>query len=123
MAKMMEQLSIKCANPKVPVGTLSGGNQQKVVLAKWLATKPQILILDQPTAGIDIGTKEEIYQLLRNLAENGTGLIIISDDPEELSRICKRVLIMRKGRIVKELVGNPSSEEVLAGVTAEYAPV
>ena len=123
VAKMMEQLSIKCANPKVPVGTLSGGNQQKVVLAKWLATKPQILILDQPTAGIDIGTKEEIYQLLRNLAENGTGLIIISDDPEELSRICKRVLIMRKGRIVKELVGNPSSEEVLAGVTAEYAPV
>jgi ribose transport system ATP-binding protein len=120
--QMMERLSIKCANPQVPAVTLSGGNQQKVVLAKWLATETRILILDQPTAGIDVGTKEEIYRLLRQLAEEGAGLIVISDDPEELSRICGRVLIMRKGRIVKELNDNPNSEEVLAGVTTEYAP-
>ncbi|HEX7712689.1 MAG TPA: sugar ABC transporter ATP-binding protein [Bacillota bacterium] len=120
MEKMIQRLSIKCTDSKVLAGTLSGGNQQKVVLAKWLAAKTHILILDQPTAGIDIGTKEEIYRLLRELADDGSGLIVISDDPEELSRICSRVLIMRKGRMVKELTGNPSSEEVLAGVTAEY---
>lgn len=120
LEKMIRRLNIKCANPKVQAGTLSGGNQQKVVLAKWLAAKTHILILDQPTAGIDIGTKEEIYRLLRELADEGSGLIVISDDPEELSRICDRVLIMRKGRMVKELTGNLSSEEVLAGVTAEY---
>jgi ABC-type sugar transport system ATPase subunit len=122
-AEMIDRLKIRCPDPQVPAGTLSGGNQQKVVLAKWLATKARILILDQPTAGIDIGTKEEIYHLLSQLAEEGTGLIVISDDPEELSRICQRVLIMRKGRIVKELDANPTSEEVLAGVTAEYALV
>lgn len=121
--EMMKRLNIRCPDPRVAAGTLSGGNQQKVVLAKWLATKARVLILDQPTAGIDIGTKEEIYHLLSQLAEEGTGIIVISDDPEELARICQRVLIMRKGRIVKELADNPSSEEVLAGVTAEYAPV
>lgn len=120
VAEMITRLKIKCASPQVLVNTLSGGNQQKVVLAKWLATRSRIMILDQPTAGIDIGTKEEIYHLLCRLAETGVALIVISDDPEELSRICERVLIMRKGRIVKEFKDYPSSEEVLAGITAEY---
>ncbi|MGE5623862.1 MAG: sugar ABC transporter ATP-binding protein [Methanocella sp.] len=118
--RMVERLKIKCSTTKVQVGTLSGGNQQKVVLAKWLAAQPKVLILDQPTAGIDVGTKEEIYAFLEQLARGGAALIVISDDPGELARVCDRVLIMRKGRIVRELADHPSSEEVLSGVTADY---
>lgn len=118
--EMLGRLRIKCTSPLMPVETLSGGNQQKVVLAKWLAAHPRILILDQPTAGIDVGTKEEIYAFLHELAADGAALILISDDPEELARVCDRVLVMRKGRIVRELTGRPSSVEILASVTAEY---
>lgn len=118
--EMVARLKIKCSTIRVQVGTLSGGNQQKVVLAKWLAAQPKVLILDQPTAGIDVGTKEEIYAFLEQLAKSGAALIVISDDPGELARVCDRVLIMRKGRIVRELTGHPTSEEVLSGVTADY---
>ncbi len=117
---MIKRLSIKCASQDVSVGTLSGGNQQKVVLAKWLAASPDILILDQPTAGVDVGTKEEIYVFLRRLAAAGSALIMISDDPEELSRVCDRILIMRRGRIVQELGGDAASGDVLTAVTGDY---
>mgnify|MGYP000895447669 CR=1 FL=1 len=118
--KMIKLVEVKCTSSQVSVNTLSGGNQQKVVLGKWLAVQPEILILDQPTAGIDVGTKAEIYKLMEQLVKDGMSLIVISDEPEELARVCQRILIMRKGRIVKELVGRSTSEEVLAGVTAEY---
>lgn len=120
--KMIKLVEVKTASPQVSVNTLSGGNQQKVVLGKWLAVKPDILILDQPTAGIDVGTKAEVYKLMEQLVHEGMSLIVISDEPEELARVCDRVLIMRKGRLVNELFGPVSSEEVLAGVTAEYEP-
>lgn len=113
-------VEVKAASPQVQVNTLSGGNQQKTVLGKWLAVQPEILILDQPTAGIDVGTKAEIYKLMEELVRAGVSLIVISDEPEELARVCQRVLIMRKGRIVNELHKPITSEEVLAGVTAEY---
>lgn len=118
--RMIELVGVKCTSSEVSVNTLSGGNQQKVVLGKWLAVKPSILILDQPTAGIDVGAKAEVYKIMEQLVQDGMSLIVISDEPEELARVCDRVLIMRKGRIVKEFVGPLSSEEVLAGVTAEY---
>lgn len=118
--KLIRTMEIKCASDQVLANTLSGGNQQKVVIGKWLAMRPDVLILDQPTAGIDIGTKAEIYRLMEQLAAEGISLIVISDEPEELARVAHRVLIMRKGRMVKELPGRPTSEEVLAGVTAEY---
>lgn len=118
--QMIKLVEVKATSPQVAVNTLSGGNQQKVVLGKWLAVQPEILILDQPTAGIDVGTKAEIYKLMEQLVKDGMSLIVISDEPEELARVCPRILIMRKGRIVKELVGRSTSEEVLAGVTAEY---
>ncbi|NMB00484.1 MAG: sugar ABC transporter ATP-binding protein [Firmicutes bacterium] len=118
--RIIDLVQVKATNPQVLVNTLSGGNQQKVVLGKWLAVHPKILILDQPTAGIDVGTKAEIYRLMEQLVKDGMSLIVISDEPEELARVCQRILIMRKGRIVKELVGPSTSEEVLAGVTAEY---
>ncbi len=85
-----------------PVKTLSGGNQQKVVLAKWLLAEPQVLILDEPTRGIDVGAKSEIYQLVRELADRGAGVLIVSSDLEELVGLCDRILVMNRGRITGE---------------------
>lgn len=118
--RMVESLEIKTAGLDVEASTLSGGNQQKVVLAKWLATDAKVLILDQPTAGIDIGTKDEIYKLLELLSET-VGIIVISDDPEEITRICDRVLVMRRGKIVNELSVNITNDSVLAAITSEAA--
>lgn len=117
---MTRRLRIKCPSPAVAANTLSGGNQQKTVLAKWLAAAPKVLMLDQPTAGIDVGTKEEIYGFLHELAAAGSALIVVSDDPGELARVCDRILVMHRGRIVKELAGPTTSREVLAAVTANY---
>jgi ribose transport system ATP-binding protein len=86
-----------------PVKTLSGGNQQKVVLAKWLLAKPQVLILDEPTRGIDVGAKFEIYQLIHQLADGGAGVLMISSEIEELTGVCDRLLVMRRGEIVDEM--------------------
>ena len=116
---MVRRLDVRTADAHQRASTLSGGNQQKTVLAKWLATQAGVLILDQPTAGIDVGTKEEIYRLLNELASQGVGIIVISDDPEELSRISDRVLIMRRGKIACELKGPVTSDGILEAVTAE----
>lgn len=120
VSSMTSLLNIKCASPAVQAGTLSGGNQQKVVLAKWLSASPDILMLDQPTAGVDVGTKEEIYVFLRQLAAVGRALIMISDDPEELSRVCDRIMVMQRGRIVRELGGDCAVSDVLTAVTGDY---
>jgi ribose transport system ATP-binding protein len=119
---MVKRLDIRTSDTRLNASTLSGGNQQKVVLAKWLAADAKVLILDQPTAGIDVGTKYEIYNLLDDLASSGAGIIVISDDPEELSRIADRVLVMRKGRIIKELTESLSSDRILEAITGEAAP-
>jgi ribose transport system ATP-binding protein len=118
---MVKRLDIRTADTNLNASTLSGGNQQKVALAKWLATNAKILILDQPTAGIDVGTKDEIYNLLDGLAFSGAGIIVVSDDPEELSRIADRVLVMRKGKIIKELTESLSSDRILEAITGEAA--
>ena len=86
-----------------PVRTLSGGNQQKVVLGKWLLSKPRVLILDEPTRGIDVGAKFEIYRLIHELADQGTGVLVISSELEELMGLCDRILVMRSGRLVDDL--------------------
>ncbi len=96
------QLDGKARNTQ-PVRTLSGGNQQKVVLGKWLLREPRILILDEPTRGIDVGAKFEIYCLIRQLAENGAGVLVISSEMEELMGLCDRILVMRHGALVDEL--------------------
>ena len=98
----IHDVDIRPADPNKPVGLLSGGNQQKVVLSKWLARDLRVLIVDEPTAGIDVGAKDEIYTILRQLAETGVVVIVVSSDLEELTRISHRILIMRKGRIVVE---------------------
>ncbi len=102
-SRWIDELKIKTPTGELPAQTLSGGNQQKVVLAKWLATNPKVLILNCPTVGIDIGSKADIYAYTRQLAKNGIGVIIISDDIPEVLQNCDRVLIMKKGRIVDEV--------------------
>lgn len=91
------------ARDEQPVKTLSGGNQQKVVLAKWLLTRPKVLILDEPTRGIDVGAKYEIYQLIHQLADQGAGILVISSEIEELLGLCDRLLVLAKGQIRAEL--------------------
>lgn len=96
--QMIQRLSIKTASRDHAVTTLSGGNQQKVVIGKWLATDPEILILDEPTAGIDIGSKAEIIRLVRDLAQSGKAVIVISSELSELLTACDRILVMADGR-------------------------
>jgi ribose transport system ATP-binding protein len=112
-ADMVRQLSIKAPDIRVPVGTLSGGNQQKVVLAKWLMTRPRIILLNDPTRGIDVGTKQEIYQLLRRLADEGAAILLYSTDYNELIGCCDRVAVMFDGRIVRTLAGAELTEHAL----------
>jgi len=95
----VDQLSIKTANPELPVKSLSGGNQQRVVLAKWLASKPRILILNGPTVGVDVGSKMELHEIIKDLARQGFGILVISDDIPELLHLCNRILLMRRGRL------------------------
>ncbi|MBR5760688.1 MAG: sugar ABC transporter ATP-binding protein [Lachnospiraceae bacterium] len=98
-------LNIKTASRETPVGSLSGGNQQKVILARWLLTHPDYLILDEPTRGIDVGTKLEIQKLVLKLAEEGVSVTFISSEVEEMLRTCSRLIVMRDRRIVGELKG------------------
>lgn len=104
MEILFARLRIKAPNAQAPVRTLSGGNAQRVVLAKWLANAPKVLILNGPTVGVDVGSKEEILTLLREQAAAGVGIIVISDDVPELVSSCHRVLVVRRGRIVYEFV-------------------
>lgn len=97
------RLRIKTDGRKAPVRSLSGGNAQKVVIAKWLATEPDVLILDEPTAGIDIGSKSEIVTLIRNLAKSGKAILVLSSELQELLAACDRILVMSEGRIVRDL--------------------
>jgi ribose transport system ATP-binding protein len=112
--KMVKHLNVKPANSQLRVGELSGGNQQKAVLAKWLSRDLKVLIIDEPTAGIDIGAKDEIYKILENLASNGTSIILISSDLKEVLRVSNRIIVMRKGKIFTEFAeGNITQEELL----------
>ena len=99
-------LSIKTASQDTPIGSLSGGNQQKVILARWLLTHPDYLILDEPTRGIDVGTKLEIQRLVLKLAEEGMSITFISSEIEEMLRTCSRLIVMRDRNIVGELTGD-----------------
>ncbi len=102
----IKALNIKTASRETPVGSLSGGNQQKVILARWLLTHPDYLILDEPTRGIDVGTKLEIQKLVLKLAEDGVSVTFISSEIEEMLRTCSRLIVMRDRHIVGELTGN-----------------
>jgi ribose transport system ATP-binding protein len=108
---LIERFAVKVANPGRPVRLLSGGNQQKVVIAKWLGTDPDVLIMDEPTAGVDIGTKTEILTMIRNLAEEGKAVIVISSEYAEMLAVSDRVLILRDGTIQQELARKDIADE------------
>jgi ribose transport system ATP-binding protein len=108
--RAIARLQIKLGAPTDAVSTLSGGNQQKVVLAKWLMTEPRIILLNDPTRGIDVGTKQELYRLMRELADQGAAILFYSTDYDELIGCCDRVAIMYDGRIVRELEGSELTE-------------
>lgn len=108
--KLMEAIKIKALSEEVNVGNLSGGNQQKVVLAKWFCTNSDLVILDEPTRGVDVGAKYEIYKLINQLAEEGKGIIIISSELEEVIGMCDRVYVLREGKITGELDRNELGE-------------
>ena len=109
--QQLQELQIRASGPHIAVETLSGGNQQKVVLGKWLATRPKLLILDEPTRGIDVGAKAQVHRTIRQLAELGVAFLIISSELPELLSISDRILVMRQGRLVGELSG-PSATQV-----------
>ena len=115
----IRELNIKTASQNTPVGSLSGGNQQKVILARWLLTHPDYLILDEPTRGIDVGTKLEIQRLVLKLAEEDMSVTFISSEIEEMLRTCSRLIVMRDGNIVGELTGDERTQthvmETIAG--------
>jgi len=111
--KGVSDLEIRIPSIDSPVSTLSGGNQQRVVLAKWIATQPKILILDGPTIGIDVAAKRAIHEIIRELANSGIGIVIISDEVPEVVPNCSRILLMRKGRIIGEFKAEDTSEEEL----------
>ncbi len=111
--RWIEELAIKVGDPEDAVSTLSGGNQQRVALAKWLATEPRLLILDSPTVGVDIGAKEGIYQIVRRLADRGLAVILISDEIPEVFYNSHRVLVMREGRISAAFAPRDCTEAAL----------
>ncbi len=99
----ISRLRVRAPGPHTPVRSLSGGNQQKVLFAKWLGTKPRVFIMDEPTIGIDVGSKAEIRELIRAIAADGVGVILITAEIDELTTLCDRVLVMFRGRFVAEL--------------------
>ena len=113
----LAKLQIKIGRPEDPVSTLSGGNQQKVVIAKWLMIRPDLILLNDPTRGIDVGTKQEIYRLMRELADEGRALLLYSTDYAELIGCCDRVSVMYDGAIVSELEGNAITEEAIVAAS------
>ena len=117
--RFMERLGIKASSPDQPVGELSGGNQQKVMLARWLCLDPKVLILDEPTRGIDVGAKAEVQHLIDELAEGGLGVIMISSELEEVVEGSDRVVVLRNGSVAGTLSGDDISEENLMETLAE----
>jgi ABC-type sugar transport system ATPase subunit len=110
---MIDKLSIKVADFDDPVKRLSGGNQQKVLLAKWLLLNPDVLIVDEPTRGVDIGAKADIYEIMRKLAANGMAIIVVSSELPEVLGICDTIYVMREGQITARLSADEADEETI----------
>lgn len=118
----IDRVSLLPPDPRLIVAQLSGGNQQKVVVGKWLSLDPDVLLLNDPTKGVDVGTRENIYAIISALAVRGTSVLLYASDTEELVDNCDRVLIVFEGRIVKEMSGGEISEEkiVVSSLNVEH---
>lgn len=117
---LAQRLNIRATSMRQTVGRLSGGNQQKVMLSKWLIERPQILIIDEPTKGVDVGTKAEVHQLLRQLADQGVGILFISSELPEILGLAQRILVMYEGRIRGELLADETDEQTIMTLTSGY---
>jgi ribose transport system ATP-binding protein len=118
----IKALAIKANGQNTPVGRLSGGNQQKVVIGRWIQRSPLVLILDEPTRGVDIGARAEIHRLIRDLANNGMAVLVISSEPDELPDLCDRVLVMVEGRIMSELKGHALTRKAIVEACYSQTP-
>ena len=116
----IQAMHIKTPSQKTQIRSLSGGNQQKVIIGRWLLTKPEILLLDEPTRGIDVGAKYEIYQLIIDLANEGKGVIVVSSEMPELLGICDRILVMSGGQVAGEVDAKNTSQEEILTLAAKY---
>lgn len=110
---VVRRFGIRLRTPEQPVGTLSGGNQQKVLLGRWLEMDPEVIILDEPTRGVDVGAKAEIHELIQKLAGRGKGILLISSDLPELLALSHRALVLHQGRIAEELSGPEMNQEAV----------
>ena len=111
--RLMQDFDIRPASPGLDIAKLSGGNQQKVVLGRWLSRDPKVIVLDEPTRGVDVGAKAEIYRLIENLAESGAAVLIASSDLTELLGLCDRILVLHQGRLVDDISREAASEEAV----------
>ena len=117
----IDSLKIKTPNQKTRIESLSGGNQQKVIIARWLLTEPDVLLLDEPTRGIDVGAKYEIYELIINLAKQGKCVLMVSSEMAELLGVCDRILVMSGGRLAGEVDAKTATQEEIMTLAAKYA--
>ena len=123
---VIESIKVKTPSKKTQIKSLSGGNQQKVIIGRWLLTEPDVLLLDEPTRGIDVGAKYEIYQLILNLAEQGKGVMMVSSEMPELLGICDRILVMSNGKLAgivergKDFGNIPGEQETIMALAAKY---
>jgi sugar transport system ATP-binding protein len=120
--RFVDALSIRTPGVGVPIGTLSGGNQQKAVIARWLHRGSRVLLMDEPTRGVDVGAKAQIYDLVRSLAADGVGIVFVSSELEELPLVCTRVLVLREGTITAELRGTEITESAIFAGTLATEP-
>jgi ABC-type sugar transport system ATPase subunit len=111
--RYVDRLQIKISSLAQVVKNLSGGNQQKVVIGKWLATEPTVLILDEPTRGIDVGAKAEVHRIITELADEGVSILLISSELPEILGICDRVLVMHNGRITANIMRSEADQETI----------
>ena len=116
----VSKLSIKTPRNKTLIQSLSGGNQQKVIIARWLANNPDVLIMDEPTRGIDVGAKYEIYQIMINLAKQGKGIIMISSEMPELIGMSDRIIVMCNGEITGEVSESEATQENIMSLATKF---
>ena len=114
------RLGIKTAGGRAAITSLSGGNQQKCILARWLLTNPKVLLLDEPTRGIDVGAKAEIYALMRKLAADGMGILMTSSELPELLTVCDRILVLCEGRLTAEFPRSDATEEAIMDAATQF---
>ena len=117
----IRSMRVKTPGQETKIRTLSGGNQQKVILGRWLLTEPTVLLLDEPTRGIDVGAKYEIYQLIIELAQKGKTVIMVSSEMPELLGVCDRILVMSGGRLAGEVDAAHTTQEEIMALAAKFA--